>query len=995
MPNEATTRMLNETAPSNTFKATLNIEPFRPSMNWLNWIRRLKGDFKLFQVKDVDYAPGLLHYIGHEAFDVICDKCSPDDSYNKSFEEIIQILQEFYAPKPLEIAENYRFHQRNQMEGESLQDYVVAIQKLAINCNFGEYLKTALRNKFVFGLKSNRIRCRLLEMDKLTFDDAVKIAHAMEMSEKDANKEILNTSMNYVTLREKKKGGTKNTSRTSSILEESTKTKKLQSIQPKFTSRNSNSNIKYYRCGGNHLASNCQLPKNTKCRFCGTLGHIQKVCFKRINNSNEIGAVPTHQVEAEEEINQLDHTHFRDKYTISLNISGKWIKFEIDSGSAVTVMSKLQFKKMFPNTTINSTVTKLFTFCNTEVTTEGYANVIVNHKNQQYNLNIYLTDTNKMPLLGREWIRQLQLLKLDTLHTIDVHKEEIDSRVQFLLEKYNSITETKLAKITGIQARLTLKSNTVPVYIKARPIPFKLKQLVENEIDKLVEEGVLIKVNTSDWATPIVPILKSNNTVRICGDFKVTLNPHLIVDDHPLPTTDELFATMAGGKKFTKIDLKQAYLQLELRPEDQHLLTINTHKGLFQCTRLLFGIASAPAIWQREMENILNGIPGVSVFLDDIRITGPDDLIHIQRLEEVLKRLHKYNIKINTDKCEFFKKEINYCGYKIDEKGIHKCKNKIDAIDKMPRPANKSELRSFIGMINYYGKFIKNLSTILYPLNQLLRENVSFTWSKECEEAYLLAKEEFKSDTILAHYDSNLPLTVATDASSYGVGAVLSQIQPDGSERVIQYASQTLNDTQKKYSQIDKEAYEKFLQHLEYPKFFNNIIHKRIAPFNPATNGQVERFVQSLKKSLVSLNIDSQNTDELDDNRTWKRHINQIIKLPLNDNQKVHFDTVFSRNNVPPSNQVDNYNSPMLTPGIPDGRTLPRFPNSNNHNVPNETRQVSEVTNVTFSQDIVTSPEPTPVVSQPSIPQIVAETRPKRWNRGCLPRRLLDFEVGK
>lgn len=181
--------------------------------------------------------------------------------------------------------------------------------------------------------------------------------------------------------------------------------------------------------------------------------------------------------------------------------------------------------------------------------------------------------------------------------------------------------------------------------------------------------------------------------------------------------------------------------------------TINTHKGLYRCSRLLYGVASAPAIWQREIENILADIPGVSVFLDDIRITGPDDDTHLHRLELVLQRLQQFNIKINEEKCEFFQNEIRYCGYVIDKDGIHKEKRKMDAIDKMPRPLNQSELRSFIGMINYYGKFINNLSTLLYPLNRLLCKDVPFKWTCECEKAFELAKREFKSDTILAHYD--------------------------------------------------------------------------------------------------------------------------------------------------------------------------------------------------------------------------------------------------
>ncbi|KAK2578442.1 hypothetical protein KPH14_001059 [Odynerus spinipes] len=282
---------------------------------------------------------------------------------------------------------------------------------------------------------------------------------------------------------------------------------------------------------------------------------------------------------------------------------------------------------------------------------------------------------------------------------------------------------------------------------------------------------------------------------------------------------------MAGGTTFSKIDLRQAYLQLEVREEDQALLTLNTPRGLYKPTRLMYGIASAPAIWQREIENILKGIPGVTVFLDDIKITGTNDTEHLQRLELVFKKLHDYNIKINLEKSTFFTDQIEYCGYVIDKNGIHKDRKKIEAIEKMPTPRNVSEVRAFIGFVNYYGRFIRNLSSILYPLNKLLHKDFKFIWSRECELAFKNAKRAFQSDEVLAHYDPKLPLILATDASSYGVGAVLSHVYPDGSEKAIQYASSTLSETQKKYAQIDKEAYsiifgiKKFHQYLYGNKF--------------------------------------------------------------------------------------------------------------------------------------------------------------------------------
>ena len=300
---------------------------------------------------------------------------------------------------------------------------------------------------------------------------------------------------------------------------------------------------------------------------------------------------------------------------------------------------------------------------------------------------------------------------------------------------------------------------------------------------------------------------------------------------------------MAGGTIFSKIDLLQAYLQLEIRPEDRELLTLNTHKGLYRPTRLMYGIASAPAIWQRTIENILKDIPGVVVFLDDIRVSGTNMQDHLQKLRQVFSRLQKYNIRINVKKSEFLTDRIHYCGYVIDKNGINKASDKIEAIANMPKPTNITELRSFLGMVHYYDRFVPNLSAILQPLNRLLEKNVKFHWSVECERSFQAAKKAFTSQKCLVHFDPSLPITLATDASSYGVGAVLSHIYPDGTERAIQYASQTLSKTQRSYSQIDKEAYaiiygvKKFHQYLLGAKFTLITDHRPLTQIFSPTKG--------------------------------------------------------------------------------------------------------------------------------------------------------------
>ena len=434
-----------------------------------------------------------------------------------------------------------------------------------------------------------------------------------------------------------------------------------------------------------------------------------------------------------------------------------------------------------------------------------------------YTLNLYLTSIKRTPLMGREWIRMFltgqNASNLFTQNTVSQIRNEIvvnidkDVFIKNLFAKYSNLTNKKLGKVTGTKGSLTLKPNAKKVFLKARPVPFKLIPRVDKEIENLINEGILVKVETSEFATPVVPVLKADDTVRLCGDYSVTVNPQLQITEHPLPTIDELVSEMSNCTVFGKIDIKWAFLHLEMDEESSQILTINTHKGLYKVMRLMYGIASGPALWQITMEKILHGIKGVKVMLDDIAIAAGNEYEFTKILEKVFKRLNYYNIKINEKKCVFFASEITYCGYIIGKNGLQKDSSKFDAITKMLRPRNVTEVQSFIGMINYYSRFIENTSTLLKPLYELLQRNKEFKWTERQEKSWVAAKKAFTSNKCLAFYDPTLPLVLHTDASHHGVGAVLSHQYPDGTERAIQYISQTLNKTQIKYSMIDKEAY--------------------------------------------------------------------------------------------------------------------------------------------------------------------------------------------
>ena len=269
---------------------------------------------------------------------------------------------------------------------------------------------------------------------------------------------------------------------------------------------------------------------------------------------------------------------------------------------------------------------------------------------------------------------------------------------------------------------------------------------------------------------------------------------------------EDLFAQLNGGQHFTKLDMSHAYQQLVLEEESRKYVTVNTHKGLFTYTRLPFGVASSPGIFQRTMEGILGGIPNMAIYLDDILISGPNDQKHLEHLEEVLRRLENSGLRLKRSKCEFMGKEVAFLGHKINASGLRPLTDKMEAIAGAPQPQNVSELKAYLGLLNYYHRFLPKLSTLLAPLHILLKKEEKWSWGSRQQKAFEESKELLQSCSVLVHYDGNKPLILACDASPYGVGAVLSHLMADGSDRPIGFVSRTLNPAEKNYSQLDKEG---------------------------------------------------------------------------------------------------------------------------------------------------------------------------------------------
>jgi hypothetical protein len=246
---------------------------------------------------------------------------------------------------------------------------------------------------------------------------------------------------------------------------------------------------------------------------------------------------------------------------------------------------------------------------------------------------------------------------------------------------------------------------------------------------------------------------------------------------------------------------------MDLEEESQKFTTINTIQGLYKSTRLPFGVACAPAIFQIFMENLLRDLPFCSCYLDDVLIHGGvNEKEHWEHVKIVLKRFQEANVRLHFKKCLFAVQEVEHLGHILGQDGVKPSTKKVTAVLNAIEPENITQLRSFLGLVTYYGKFIPALSSVAHPLHKLLHKDSAWRWGKPEKLAWNKLKGLLPSSRMLTHYSLDLPLRLACDASSFGLGAVLSHRMPDGSERPVAYASRSLSPSEKNYSQLDKEA---------------------------------------------------------------------------------------------------------------------------------------------------------------------------------------------
>jgi len=329
---------------------------------------------------------------------------------------------------------------------------------------------------------------------------------------------------------------------------------------------------------------------------------------------------------------------------------------------------------------------------------------------------------------------------------------------------------------------------------------------LKNQLTELLKKG-FIRPSVSPYGAPVLFVHKKEGTLRLCVDYRA-LNKITIKNRYPLPRVEDLTDRLTGAKYFTKIDLYSGYHQVRIREEDVPKTAFRTRYGHFEFLVLPFGLTNAPATFMTLMNDIFREFLDkfVVVYLDDILVYSKTKEEHYKHLHQVLNTLRKHKLYAKISKCELFQTKVEYLGHYISDQGISVDERKVVAIKNWNIPTNLTELRSFLGLANYYRKFVLNYSTIASPLTQLLHKDQPYVWGELQQVAFNEIKERLTSTPVLLIPNPELPFTVTTDASDLAIGAVLSQNQGKG-DQPIAYESRKLTSAEKNYPVHEKQLY--------------------------------------------------------------------------------------------------------------------------------------------------------------------------------------------
>ncbi len=842
------------------------------------------------------------------------------DQKATDFDCVIFKLNEYFIPESVRRYERGIFNRRVQGTDEPFEEFLRDVQAQAKKCQYGAQEEEHILDKIVDGLANVKLKKELEVKSNLTLSEAIVKAKREELVRKHWNTE---------------RKDDKKDSKEAKVDEVKQKQKNHQQPSGRGRSRgrgqgrgggrgrgssreNSHQNSHQDKCGKcgytSHKNGSCPA-QGKRCRACNGRNHFESMCRKRPARQDEVQVQPSYYQpfypppqyyhppppptsSGDNFLGAIEcKDHRDDAWYVDLKLNGISLPFKIDTGADLSVLGEESYKKIQNKPILEPTEISLMS-PGGRVNALGEFKAEAMFRGQVYRFKMVVIKGHSN-LLSRNVSLKMGLV---------VRADEIN---QHDYDQFGCMATTPV--------KINLKDGVKPVCTPtARRIPFPLMGAVKEELDRMVTTGIIKPVTTpTDWCSPIVTVAKKDREpqarqpgepkkqqVRICVDLK-ELNKAVRRPHYALPTLEDIAPRLAGSTVFSTLDFLKGFWQIPLAKESQHLTTFITPFGRFYFTRLPFGINLATDEFQRKMMEIFGKEEGVEVIIDDVLVHGKDMEEHDQRLKRVLEIVKRVGLQLNKAKCKFRKSEVSYFGHLVGKDGLKPQPEKVKAISELQPPGNVSELRTILGMFNYLGKFLPNLSAVLKPITNLLKTETAWCWEAAQEAAFKKAKDLICDAVTLTYYDPKLPTTVSADSSSFGIGGVIMQ-DHGGQWKPVAFCSRTLTPAEQRYAMVEKECLalvwtcERFSQYLTGLQSFRLLTdHKPLVPIIGSKSiDQVPLRCQRLILRLMRFNPEIQHVPGKEQHisdclsRKPLPATNDLDDLQLEEDVQAHVDAV-------------------------------------------------------------------------------------------------------
>ncbi|XP_057310486.1 uncharacterized protein K02A2.6-like [Hydractinia symbiolongicarpus] len=785
-----------------------NGEPTSVGQRWTKWQTSLKYYILASGVRDDERKRAiLLHMIGPKCQEIFETFSDP----GTTFEEALHKFDEHFSVKKNIPFERHKFHQASQQVGESTDQFITRLRQLSLYCEYGSETDNEIRDMVIAKTSNIKFRKRLLMETDLNLQKTQDLGRLFESAEHQ-NKEIANGKQTQHDTEE----------------ESSEQINKLHGRRPPHRSHRKhnapphrNNPTKSFnkpecgRCGmKNHKSHECRRSRDKTCNKCGIKGHFAKMC--RTKNKQQVHQTNHENSDDEDEDIYLYKMNTTKSNNFPVLVNNSEMTAIIDSGSTTNIIDFRTYKRLFSNIQLQKSNARIYPYNATKklpITGTFKATVAANH--HKILAKFYVIPGQGGNLLGHKTAEQLDLLRIGPATTPINHRTfQLGSRslskgipvsTEQVLNKNNKVFKG-MGKLNNFKQKLHIDPDVTPIQQPTRRLPFHTRKKVEAELDRLLKLDIIEPVNgPTSWVSPIVAVPKKNGKIRLCVDMR-RANTAIIREKHPIPKLEEILPLLNGATVFSKIDLREGYHQIELAEESRNITAFITHKGIFRYKRLIYGISSAFEHFQKNIEMVIADCEGAKNISDDIFIWGKTQAEHDRNLDKVLRNLSENGLRVNPEKCEFSKNKILFSGYTLTTDGISPDPSKVTAVNKFKTPTTSTEVRSFLGLVNYCSQFIKDYSTLSAPLRKLTKKNTPFIWTDLEQKSFDLLKEKLCTSETMAFYNPEAETDIIVDASPYGLGAILTQKQKDGNFKPVAYGSRALTPVEQRYSQTEREA---------------------------------------------------------------------------------------------------------------------------------------------------------------------------------------------